>query len=151
MKKLVTAVALCASTMVFAANPSATPAPHPANVPSHGPTTGVDATEVGHAPKEAAAKLGFATEEQGTFKVARAYDVEGILKNPAGGGITIERTGLPAVNLDVRDRTEVMLDGKKVAMNQLIEGQKIKAKFQVEGEEVVAVRLEASTIKNAKK
>lgn len=158
MKKLLTALALCASTAAFAADTRNVPAKDPA-APSakqmEGRETGIDATEVGpgirDAPTNAAQTVGLATEEQGTFKTDKAYDIEGILKKTAlGGAVTIERKGLPAASLDLRDNTTIMLDGKKAAMNQLLEGQKVRAKFQIEGEEVVALRLEAMSDKAAR-
>jgi hypothetical protein len=92
-----------------------------------------------------ASDLGAATEEQGTFRANKAYSMVGTLKDPKGGGVTIVREGLPPAVLDVRDRTVVTLNGSKVDSQSLPEGAKVRAKFQLEGNETVAVELRATT------
>lgn len=117
--------------------------------------TGLDATEVAPAVKEkvddARAAVGLDTQKDGTFKTDKAFTVNGTVKGESMGGITLVRQGLPDANLDVRDQTKVMLDGKKVEVGAIPEGAQVRAKFQLEGEEPVAVEINATSPKGIKK
>ena len=163
MKKLLAALVLCAGT-AFAAEDTKVKDDTQANPAKTQEgrriTTGIDATEVGPgiantakdavgAAKETvdAAKetVGLDTNKDGTFKKAQAFNIKGTLKNLAGGGVTIVREGLPDADLDVRKETLVMLDGKKAELRAIPEGAPVSAKFQLEGEEVVAVELRAKS------
>ncbi|ATB44079.1 hypothetical protein CYFUS_009560 [Cystobacter fuscus] len=95
-------------------------------------------------------KAGLATASQGTFKKEKAFTATGTLKNTGGGGVTLVRPGLPDANLDVRQETIVMLDGKKVDSSTIPEGSQVRARFQLEGEEIVAVELNATSPKGVK-
>lgn len=109
---------------------------------------GIDATEVGpKIAKEAKDITGMQSESEGTFKTAQAFTMSGKLKDKTMEGVTIERSGLPAADLDVRDKTAVWLDGKKVKVDALPEGAQIRAKFQLEGQDIVAVELRATSAK----
>jgi hypothetical protein len=113
---------------------------------------GVDATEVGPAIGKAAKDAtGIQTESEGTFKVAQAFTLTGTLKDATLEGVTIERRGLPAADLDVREKTVVWLDGKKVKdVDALPEGAQVRAKFQLEGQDIVAVELRATSVGKSK-
>jgi hypothetical protein len=117
--------------------------------------TGMDASEVAPAVKDkvddARAAVGLDTAKDGTFKTDKAFSIDGTLKGEAMGGITLARQGLPDADLDVRDQTKVMLDGKKVELNAIPEGAQVRAKFQLEGEQPVAVEINAKSPKGAKK
>ena len=110
---------------------------------------GVDATRVGPAVGQAAKDAtGIQTESEGTFKVAQAFSMSGKLKDATLEGVTIERPGLPAADLDVREKTAVWLDGKKVkGVDAIPEGAQVRAKFQLEGQDIVAVELRATSTK----
>lgn len=95
-------------------------------------------------------KAGLATASQGTFKKDKAFSANGTLKNTGGGGVTLVRPGLPDANLDVRQETIVMLDGKKVDSSAIPEGSAVRARFQLEGEEIVAVEINATSPKGVK-
>jgi hypothetical protein len=95
-------------------------------------------------------KAGLATASQGTFKKDKAFSTNGTLKNTGGGGVTLVRQGLPDANLDVRQETVVTLDGKKVDSSAIPEGAQVRARFQLEGEEIVAVELTATSPKGVK-
>jgi hypothetical protein len=73
--------------------------------------------------------------------------MSGTLKGSAFDGITIARQGLPNADLDVRKETTVMLDGKKVEVGSIPEGAQVRVRFQLEGEEIVAVDLNATSPK----
>ncbi|HYI00702.1 hypothetical protein [Hyalangium sp.] len=112
---------------------------------------GVDATQVGPKIGKAAKDVtGIQTESEGTFKTAQAFSMRGTLKDKTAEGVTIERPGLPAADLDIRDKTAVWLDGKKVKKDALPEGAQVRAKFQLEGQDIVAVELRATTPKGTK-
>lgn len=109
---------------------------------------GVDATEVGpKISKKVKDITGVQTESEGTFKTAHAFSLTGKLKDKTTEGVTIERPGLPAADLDIRDKTAVWLDGKKVNKDALPEGAQVRAKFQLEGQDIVAVELRATSPK----
>ncbi|WP_224362652.1 hypothetical protein [Hyalangium versicolor] len=112
---------------------------------------GVDATEVGpKIGKAAKDATGMQTESEGTFKAAQAFSLTGTLKDKTMEGVTIERKGLPAADLDIRDKTALWLDGKKVSKDALPEGAQVRAKFQLEGQDIVAVELRATSPKGTK-
>jgi len=163
MKKLLAALVLCAGT-AFAAEDTqvkdTTQANQAKTQEGRRISTGIDATEVGpgiaNTAKDAVGaakdvvgvgkeKVGLQTKEDGTFKTAQAFSIKGNIKNLAGGGVTIVRPGLPDADLDVRKETLVMLDGKKVELRAIPEGAPVSARFQLEGEEVVAVELRAKS------
>jgi hypothetical protein len=113
---------------------------------------GVDATEVAPKIGKAAKDVtGIQTESEGTFKTAQAFTMKGTIKDKTMEGVTIERPGLPAADLDIRDKTLVWLDGKKVKADALPEGAQVRAKFQLEGQDVVAVELRATSGKAGNK
>ncbi|GHG79370.1 hypothetical protein [Comamonas sp. JC664] len=150
MKKLITTLALCVGSVAFAQQP-----PSEKQVPRPGTekSTGVDATEVGPAIGKAAKDVtGIQTEDEGTFKRDKAMSLQGTLKDRTADGVSISRPGLPDADLDVRDKTVLMLDGKKVAKtDEIPEGSAVRARFQLEGQEIVAVELRATSPKGAKK
>ena len=76
-------------------------------------------------------------------ELAQAFDLRGTVKSPSAAFLTVERPGLPAASLSVRDRTQVTLDGKPADVKDLPKGAQVRAKFQLEGEEPVALRIEA--------
>ena len=117
--------------------------------------TGIDAADVdkkiGDVANKAEDKLGIDSAKDGTFKKDKAFSMTGTLKGQAFDGITLARQGLPDADLDVRKETAVMLDGKKVDLKAIPEGAQVRASFQLEGEEIVAVELKATTPKATKK
>ena len=82
-------------------------------------------------------------------ELSQAFDLKGTVKSPSAAFLTVQREGLPAASLSVRDRTQVTLDGKPVDVKDLPEGAQVRAKFQLEGEEPVALRIEAKAVKKA--
>ena len=133
MKRLLAAVMIVSAPAAFAA---------------------VDASEVGPKAKQAAQDVkegakqnakelgkqaGLATEDQGTFKQEKAFDMKGTIRDAGPEEITIARPGLPPASLDIRDKTKVMINGKQAKASDLKEGAPVRAKFQIEGKETVAV------------
>jgi hypothetical protein len=156
MKKLIATLALCIGTAAFAQD-AKQEQPSKKQVP--GPEvekkldTGIDATEVGPGIGGAAKDVvGAQTESEGTFKMEHALNLRGTMKDATADGVSIARPGLPDADLDVREKTVLMLDGKKVdKTDQIPEGANVRAKFQLEGQEVVALELRATSPKGAKK
>ena len=173
MKKLIAALALCVGTTAFAedANDKVQKAQQAQQEKKRDATQvftqepgdsikeakrdaeqGIDATQVGPKIGQAAKDVtGIQTESEGTFKVAQAFSMRGTLKDKTMEGVTIERKGLPAADLDLRDETLVWLDGKKVKADALPEGAQVRAKFQLEGQDIVAVELRATSAKRTTK
>lgn len=147
MKKLILAVALTLSGVAFATNPANDDLSKRPQTRAADTDAKVDATEVGpgirDAAKDVGKTVGLETEDEGTFKLSGAYKIEGKVEAPEGGRVTIAREGLPDASLDIRDETLVMLDGKKVEASELPEGADVRAQFQIEGQETVALKLEA--------
>jgi hypothetical protein len=157
MKKLIAALALCMGTAAFAQDAKPAEAPSQKQVPAPEVEkkldTGIDATEVGPGIGKTAKKVvGAQTEDEGTFKMDKAMSLSGTMKDATADGVSIARTGLPDADLDVRDKTVLMLDGKKVKKtDEIPEGATVRAKFQLEGQEVVALELRATSPKGVKK
>lgn len=171
MKKLIAALALCVGTAAFAENVNQNSKVQQAQqaqqekkrdasqVFTQQPgdsireaqrdaEEGIDATQVGPKIGQAAKDItGLQTESEGTFKLEQAFTMKGTLKDKTLEGVTIERQGLPAADLDIRDETRVWLDGKKVKVDALPEGAQVRARFQLEGQDIVAVELRATSAK----
>lgn len=160
MKKLLTALALTLSTAVAAQQANEDMKQQDTNTQNTQAQdeqkrnegrrirSGVDATEVGPGMRDV---VGIDTAKEGTFKKDKAFSLNGTMKSAMLGGITIARQGLPDANLDVRKETQVMLDGKKVELKAIPEGAQVRAQFQLEGEETVAVAINATSPKGTKK
>lgn len=155
MKKLIATLALCMGTAAFAQQTPEAPSQKqvPAPEVEKKLDTGLDATEVGPGIGKTAKKVvGAQTEDEGTFKMDKALSLQGTMKDATADGVSLARAGLPDADLDVRDKTVLMLDGKKVEKtDQIPEGAQVRAKFQLEGQEVVALELRATSPKGAKK
>ena len=171
MKKLIAALAICVGTAAFANDTTAndklqkeqeaqqakkrdatqvfTQQPGDSIQESQrNANEGMDATEVGpKISKKVKDITGVQTESEGTFKAAQAFSMTGTIKDKTSEGVTIERKGLPAADLDIRDKTALWLDGKKVNKDALPEGAQVRAKFQLEGQDIVAVELHATSPK----
>lgn len=81
---------------------------------------------------------------------AHAFKITGTLKKDSDRDeITLSRQNqnLPDVDLDVRDQTQVMLDGKKVAVGDIPEGAQVRASFQLVEDDAVAVEINATSPK----
>jgi flagellar motor protein MotB len=121
--------------------------------------TGVDSTEVlpglsgSKAQKQAdkqQASGAQKTSDAALMNKANAFNLNGTLKKGSDKGeITLSRQNqnLPDVDLDVREQTQVMLDGKKVAVADIPEGAQVRARFQLVEDDVVAVEINATSPK----
>ncbi len=150
MKKLVAALVLTLGTAALAQQAEQNTQAQEEQKRNEGRriSTGVDATDVGHAATKA---VGLESSQEGTFKKEKAFTMNGTLKGAAYDGITLARQGLPDADLDVRKETQVKLDGKTVEVGAIPEGAEVRARFQLEGEEIVAVELNAKSPKGGAK
>jgi hypothetical protein len=169
MKKLIAALAICVGTAAFAHDTTTTTNDKAQKEQQAQQEKSRDATQVftqkpGDSVTEAQQKehegipanevgptiskkfkdiTGSKSESADTFKTAQAFSLKGTLKDKTSNGVTIERPGLPAADLNIRDQTALWLDGKKVNKDALPEGAQVRAKFQVDGSDLVAVELRA--------
>lgn len=161
MKKLIVAAVMCLGTAAFAQDTTGTPE-HPApSAPSaqqhNGPSTGWQAQDVGPAINDTAKKIvgkdtskdqADAANKTGVWKEKDAYSLEGTVKAKDNDDVTLARKDtLPEVKLEVRDQTKVTLDGKAVKASALPEGASVRAKFQLEGDDSIALELKATSPK----
>lgn len=84
-------------------------------------------------------------EQQGLFKERDAFDIQGTVQKVDDDDLTLAREGLPAVELDVHPRTVVTLDGNPSRVEQLPQGAQVRAKFQLRDDDIIAVRIEATS------
>jgi hypothetical protein len=121
-------------------------------------TTGIEATEVlpgtsGAQANKDTKDVNVTKDQKALMNKTHAFNVNGTLKRLDGNEVILSRQtqNLPDVDLDVRDQTQVMLDGKKVAVGDIPEGAQVRARFQLDGDDVVAVELNATSPKGVKK
>lgn len=161
MKKLIVAAVMCVGTAAFAQDTTGTPRNPAPSAPSsqqiNGPSTGIEAQEVGPAISDTAKKVvGKDTSQEtaaqaGLWKEKDAFSLEGTVKAKDNDDITLARKdALPEVKLDVHDQTKVTLDGKAVKASELPEGATVRAKFQLKGDDPIALELKATSPKPKK-
>ena len=140
MKKLLTAVMLFAAPAAFAQT---------------------DASDVESKMKENAQKVENAArggtkqereqkklKEQAMFeKGSEAFEVDGTVRKVERNKITLSRKDLPDVKLEIEDQTKIQVDGQQVTAGQLKDrlrmGDQVQARFQLDGDEPVALELKA--------
>lgn len=161
MKKLIIAAVMCLGTTAFAQETTGTPENPAPSAPSsrqHGRrSTGIEAQQVGPAIGDAAKSVvGAPTSKEaaaqtGVWKENHAFDLEGTVKAKDDDDITLARKDtLPEVKLEVRDKTKVTLDDQPAKVSDLPEGAKVRAKFQLDGDDSVALELKATSPKPKK-
>ncbi|ADO68655.1 hypothetical protein [Stigmatella aurantiaca] len=112
---------------------------------------GINATEVGPKISKTAKDITGHHSDKSTLKAMGAFDLQGIISKRSDDEVTIARQGLPSAELDVRNETAVWLDGKQVKADSLPEGAQVRAKFQLDGDNAVAVELRATSAKGTLK
>ncbi|PTL83226.1 hypothetical protein [Vitiosangium sp. GDMCC 1.1324] len=150
MKKLLAALVITLSTAALAQSNANTQ--QESQTKKH-VSTGVDASEVApSASGSKATKEHKQQEEASAMKKEKehAFNLSGDLKSSKKDEVTLSRQkeGLPDAQLAVRDQTIVRLDGKTVSAADIPEGSMVRAKFQIEGDNAIAVELDASTPKS---
>ncbi|MDC0712691.1 hypothetical protein POL68_29790 [Stigmatella sp. ncwal1] len=112
---------------------------------------GIDATEVGPKISKTAKDITGRHSDKTALKAVGSFDLQGTISSRSDDGVTIARPGLPSAELDVRNETAVWLDGKQVKADSLPEGSQVRAKFQIDGDDIVAVELRATSAKGTLK
>jgi hypothetical protein len=80
------------------------------------------------------------------FEGKNNFDLKGKVSEVSASSITIERSELPAAKLHVSGNTKVEVDGKKASVNELKQGQDVKASFNLQGDKVEAVEIKADKL-----
>lgn len=81
------------------------------------------------------------------FAAKGGFDAKGTVKSVDSDDLVIQREGQPDIELDVRRETTIQRDGQQAQLDQLQPGDEVRAKFQVYGDDVVALELEAKAKK----
>lgn len=148
MKKLLTALVLTLSTAALAQSDADSKAQqeNQQNDTSR-MKTGIDSTEVLPELSGSKAHKEDAQASANLMNKTHAYNVRGTVTKATSEDIILSRQGekLPDVKLDVRAQTMVMLDGKKVTLSEIPEGSQVRASFQLEGDDAVAVDVNATS------
>lgn len=110
-------------------------------------TTGIDANEVLPSASGSKAQKEKKQEEAAVMNKTHAFNLSGDLKSSKKNEVTLSRQkeGLPDAELAVRDQTLVLLDGKTATVADIPEGSQVRARFQIDGKDTVAVELNATT------
>lgn len=104
------------------------------------------AEKLGAEAKREAQEIGLIREvPASTYRAEKAFTLDGIVTHASANKVTIAREGLPAASLDVGERTRLTLDGKTISAKALPEGARVRATFQLSGDNPVAVSVEATT------
>jgi hypothetical protein len=83
------------------------------------------------------------TEKASRWEGKSNFDVEGKISKVGRDSITLTREDLPAATLKVSKETKIELDGNAASINQLRQGQDVKASFNLEGDKPLAVEIKA--------
>ncbi|AKF84102.1 hypothetical protein SAMN05443572_112269 [Myxococcus fulvus] len=149
MKKLIATFAVCLGTAAFAQSAPAQPAPSQTQIPSPSTRvdTGVNATDVGRGINGATREASNAQAQENLFNKKHSLSLKGTLKKADDDSVNLTRKDLPDAELDVKAQTVVMLDGKKARVEEIPEGSEVRASFQLDGDNAVAVELRATSPK----
>jgi hypothetical protein len=79
------------------------------------------------------------------FRSGQAYELNGTVSQVKFGKVTIAREGLPNAVLDIKDGTQVQMDGRSIDAKYLPEGAQVRAKFQLDGNDGVALKIDATS------
>jgi len=88
------------------------------------------------------------------FKNKDNFEVRGTVSSvdAAQNKITLQREqGLPPVELQVAQGTNITMDGKESSLNELQPGNEVRAQFNLAQDQPVAIKLEAKPSKQQKK
>lgn len=113
---------------------------------------GVDASQVGtevekgwDKTKESVGMGGSGAADQKAAMLSNepTFNISGEIEEARGGSISVQRPALPPAKLDVKDFTKITLDGKPVEAKYLPRGARIQARFQLDGDDPVALSIQA--------
>ncbi len=75
------------------------------------------------------------------------YKIDGSVAAVRRGTITIRRKGLPPADLQVARETKIELEGRPARLAQIRPGDEVRATFNVSGERLIAVAVDAKQAK----
>lgn len=78
-----------------------------------------------------------------TFEGKDNFEIEGKVQKASRSSITIQREELPPAELQVSKNTKIELDGQQASMQQLKQGQDVKASFNMNRDKAEAVEIKA--------
>lgn len=77
------------------------------------------------------------------FEGKNNFDVEGKIQKVSKNTLTLAREDLPPATLNISKDTKIELDGEQASMQQLKQGQDVKASFNLKGEKAEAIEIKA--------
>lgn len=83
------------------------------------------------------------------FKNKDNFDLEGTVSSvdPTQRQITIQREGMPSVELQVASDTEVKVNGEESSLSQIHPGDEVRTEFNLAQDQAIAVKVEAKESK----
>ncbi len=73
-----------------------------------------------------------------------AFEISGTISKVESDEIEIARDGLPDAELEIsKQHTKITVNGKPGQASQLTKGTPVRAKFQLDGDDIVAISIEA--------
>ncbi|QSQ12456.1 hypothetical protein [Myxococcus landrumensis] len=148
MKTLITTLALCLGTAALAqSEPEKAPSQTQVPGPSTRVHTGVNAADVGRGINGGKKEAEKVPGHDNTYNKKDALSLKGTLKEADDDSVSMTRKNLPDAKLEVKDQTVVLLDGKKVRADEIPEGSELKVRFQLDGDNIVAVEVRATSPK----
>lgn len=83
------------------------------------------------------------------FKNKDNFDLEGTVSSvdPTQRQITIQREGMPSVELQVASDTEVKMNGEESSLSQIQPGDEVRTEFNLAQDQAIAVKVEAKESK----
>ncbi len=87
------------------------------------------------------------------FKDKKNFDIEGTVSSvdPMERQITVQREGLPPVELQIAADTEVKVNGEESSLSQIQPGDEVRTQFNLAQDKPIAVSVEAKESKASKK
>src|SRR5690606_41856160 len=86
------------------------------------------------------------------FKDKKNFDIEGTVSSvdPMERQITVQREGLPPVELQIAADTEVKVNGEESSLSQIQPGDEVRTQFNLAQDKPIAVSVEAKEGKGSK-
>ncbi|MFL5318943.1 MAG: hypothetical protein ACJ790_04745 [Myxococcaceae bacterium] len=78
---------------------------------------------------------------------AHHYMLRGTIADAGGSHVKVKRNGLPDASFDIRKESKVFLDGREVAAKYLPKGTDVVVKFNLDGNDAIALSVLANTDK----
>ncbi|MHB8873473.1 MAG: hypothetical protein ACYC8T_07270 [Myxococcaceae bacterium] len=85
-------------------------------------------------------------ESPGLYQESQAYEIHGTVFKMKGDTVAIARPNLPPAHLKINAQTQITFDGHRVNADVLAAGTPVRAHFQLDRDEVVAVTIDATPV-----